>query len=750
MTLRYFRILNIIALILAACCVAANAQNDTIPPLDSLYIQLPKAKDKPEKALILYRIALKQDRVDSTALYAQKAIDLAREIGDDKIVANSYGLLAWVEFHNNNYTQSCLYAQEGLIIADSIGVKEAQANMHYYLGNGYGMMNDYNTAITHFNKAIEIYEELSNITWKCSILRNLASVEMTNMLYDDARKHIQEAITHDVASNNIGGMAEDYFQIGDVAMNQYESNRYGNPNIALLHEAKRHYLLSLEYGDMAGDVYINTHTSVSYAALLLEEASLTSSKIERADLLASCKAYLDKASLWANEYGFDIENNYIANHSCLWLIMSGKLHEAKTKLDSLSTEYLADEKSNNDNIQFVYRCYSEYYRALGKHDEALKYANMYHEHKYNSRQIDFLANSVRSVMAGEYDNKMREREIRYSIEAAQSRVQMYAVLAILFMVLVLTFVVVRSFVRSRIINQKLDQKNAELEQQKEEVQAQNERLEEQRNLLIDAQTKITDSISYASLIQSAAMPCENLLANLIGEHFVIFRPKDIVSGDFYWVREHDGIVMFAVADCTGHGVPGAFVSMLGISILNEISAKISRDNVSAASLLNELRTKLKSALHQGNTDNENRDGMDIALLVINREKGEMHYAGAYRPLLICHSGTMEVINGDRMPIGVYTNVESSFTDHTLSLTSGDMLYLFTDGIVDQFGFDKTQNKESKYTIRQLKELLTRIHGIPCKDQAVVIQETIDRWRKVGTDMESEQTDDNLIVGIRIS
>lgn len=245
------------------------------------------------------------------------------------------------------------------------------------------------------------------------------------------------------------------------------------------------------------------------------------------------------------------------------------------------------------------------------------------------------------------------------------------------------------------------------------------------------------------------MPSDKYLDKLFGEHFVIFRPKDIVSGDFYWASERDGQIILAVADCTGHGVPGAFVSMLGISILNDLVSNVSSSNVSAGHLLDELRTKLTTALHQRGDENSSRDGMDIGLVIIDSEFRSLHFAGAYRPLFVHHEGSLIKIDADRMPIGVYADSERPFTDHHITLHSGDMLYLFTDGIVDQFGFDPIKGKEAKYTVHRLSQLLNQIYSLPCAEQSVIIQQSIDSWRRVLTAEQSEQTDDNLFVGIRV-
>lgn len=743
-------ILHILSLLLTCVSIEVKGQSDeNITLLDSLHRRLSIVDNKREELQLLYEITFNHYSVDSTGYYAHKTIKLAHEIGEGKVEAASYGLLSWVEFHNNDYTQSCLYAQQGLVIADSIGDKEAIANMNYYLGNAYGMLNDFNTAISHYARALDIYTEQDKKDRQCSVLRNMANVEYVNMLFDDAKGHVNSSLGYDYQLDNKEGLAEDYFLMGEIFFHKYNFQKYTKTDRTLLNEAKVNYRKSLDYAKQVDDDYITIHASVFFSNIFVEEAKIATTKRERAALLDSCKMLIDQSYKDSRRLGYDIETKTLDNISCQWLTLNGDYARAKEKLDSVASIYLADESTYAEDIVYIYNVYSDYYNAIGEHDKALKYANMHHERRYNTRQSDFVANAARSVMVGEYNMKLREREIRFETETKQRKIVTFGISVILFMISILTISLIRGYILKNRINQKLDLKNNELEQQKEEVQAQNERLEEQRNLLAQANHKITDSINYASLIQGAAMPSEKLLTELVGEHFVIFRPKDIVSGDFYWANEHNGLKMIAVADCTGHGVPGAFVSMLGISILNELSVKTSTDNISAGSILDELRAQLIVSLHQGGKYNESRDGMDIGLLIIDEANQELHYAGAYRPLIIYHEGERRKIEADHMPIGVYATETKPFTNNKLPLCSGDMLYLFTDGIVDQFGYDDKKGKESKYTARRLYELLDNINTQTCEEQSATICKEIDDWRRVSSKLESEQTDDNLMVGIRI-
>ena len=288
------------------------------------------------------------------------------------------------------------------------------------------------------------------------------------------------------------------------------------------------------------------------------------------------------------------------------------------------------------------------------------------------------------------------------------------------------------------------EKNEELNQQKEEIQAQadnlleaNEAISLQKSIIEKKHDQITDSINYASRIQTAVLPSDKFINEILPEHFVLFKPRDIVSGDFYWLHQEDKNIMVAVADCTGHGVPGAFMSMLGISFLNEIVSKL---KIAKANLvLNELRNLIKTTLSQTGDDNESKDGMDIALCVIDTETNSLQYAGAYNPLYIIRNKELIEIKASRNPIGIYLK-EKPFENNELQLQKKDMLYMFSDGFVDQFGGEKS----TKFKSKKFKDLLLSISDKQLIKQKQILNNAFEEWRG-----NIEQVDDVLVMGIRI-
>ena len=245
------------------------------------------------------------------------------------------------------------------------------------------------------------------------------------------------------------------------------------------------------------------------------------------------------------------------------------------------------------------------------------------------------------------------------------------------------------------------------------------------------------SIEYASYIQRALFPDKNLFKRIFPDHFIFFKPRDLVSGDFYWINRKDNKLFLAVADCTGHGVPGAFVSILGISLLNQIVSGNTPRN--AAATLNLLREHIMAALNQRGQHGEQKDGLDMSLAIIDTQEGTLNFSGAFNPLYIVRGNNLLQLEGDKMPIGVGADVEESFTNHQYQLQSGDMIYLFSDGFADQFG--GPDNKKYKY--RPFRSFLINIASKPLKKQEEMLNNEFERWKG-----DLPQLDDILIVGVR--
>ncbi len=346
---------------------------------------------------------------------------------------------------------------------------------------------------------------------------------------------------------------------------------------------------------------------------------------------------------------------------------------------------------------------------------------------------------------GNYTFKVKARNI-YGIESEVIEYQFsikppwYKTIVAYFFYLVLAVFIVIIIVK--IYTRRLELEKIRLEkivkERTEEVVKQKDEIEKQRDEIADKNRSITDSIEYASRIQTAVLPSNEYANEILPEHFILFRPRDIVSGDFYWMTKKDNLLVLIAADCTGHGVPGAFMSMLGVSFLNEI---VNRHDITTASvILNDLRRDVKKTLGQEGKEGEAKDGMDIALCIVDLENMKMQYAGAYNPMYLYRNNELTEVKADRMPIGIYIKEKESFTNNEIDLRKGDTFYIFSDGFQDQFGGEDGQ----KFKTKNFKNLLLEIHQKPMVEQRDILDKTIDDWRG-----KWEQVDDIIVLGVRV-
>ncbi len=251
--------------------------------------------------------------------------------------------------------------------------------------------------------------------------------------------------------------------------------------------------------------------------------------------------------------------------------------------------------------------------------------------------------------------------------------------------------------------------------------------------------EIMDSLRYAGLIQQAMLPAPQVLNKLLPEYFILFMPKSFVSGDFYWAAHKNKQTYLVAADCTGHGVPGALMSIMGISFLNEI---ISNGCPQMSNrILNKLREKIMEALNQTGEVNESRDGIDLSICIINQDKTRLQFSGANNPLYIIRNNELIEIKADSMPVGINAVSEEPFSINNIEIRKNDILYMFSDGFPDQFG--GPDGKKFKY--RPFKQLLLDIHKRNMDEQHTILSNTINNWMG-----DNEQIDDILILGFKIT
>jgi len=322
------------------------------------------------------------------------------------------------------------------------------------------------------------------------------------------------------------------------------------------------------------------------------------------------------------------------------------------------------------------------------------------------------------------DVQIRENEerIAFQLEAIQKqKLVIIAAIVALLLLLGLAYFIFVNYKNKKRANELLEEKNIKITAQRDQIAYQKKH--------------ITDSIHYAQKIQRAILPSMELFTDEI-DHFVLYKPRDIVSGDFYWVDKVDNKQVIIAADCTGHGVPGAFMSMLGVSLLNEIIRN--RNILEPHKVLNNLRSMVIDSLGQGQVGTEVKDGMDMTVTVIDFDNDKLYFAGANNPLYHIRNGELTQYRADKMPVAIH-EVMDQFNLVTVDLEKGDTFYTFSDGYVDQFGGPK----QKKFLSKNFRTLLLEIQDMDMIDQGKRLDEVFEEYRA-----DVEQVDDVVVIGVR--
>ncbi|HBF88764.1 MAG TPA: hypothetical protein DDX39_08995 [Bacteroidales bacterium] len=752
--------------------------------IDSLFIQLSKAKNDSLKAKLNIEIGteLKYTVPDSASLYFEEALKIAKRIKNKKLEAKSNQNIGACLYYLGSNEESLEYMFKAIKIYknlnDSLGIAESYNS----IGSAYDFMGEYEKGLDYFIKALEIHEKLKNRKGISTCLNNIGMINDNQGNHEKALEYYKKSLAIDIELNDKEGISSCY------------------NNLGVVYRKMRNYDLSIEYylKSLKIDIAMNDIYGVSYSYNNLGNINL---ELENYDVALD---YYLKSLQIKEEIG---NKNGIAavlgNLASLYTILGDSAYNNRTQQITYfnkAIEYglrgmkIADEIEaipwKNDLAYHL----QESYKGLGNNAEALYYAEIYIETQelmFNDEKTNALAE-----MEGKYQNEKKQLEIEKleNHKALQDEIIARKENQILFftvgfiLVLIFSILIFRLFVQKKKANKLLAFQNEEILQKNEEINTQKEEIESQRDLVIqqkelieEIHKSVTDSITYAKRIQQALLPelatsdKGSKIWGEIDEVFIFYRPKDIVSGDFYWATKIDQWLIISVADCTGHGVPGAFMSMLGISFLNEIIRK--KEITQANQVLNHLRKSIIDALQQKGITGEQDDGMDISLVVINMKTFKVsetlkvlspsesyvtynaQFAGANNPLYIVKSEKLKVKNeentkldelstfnfqldevkGDNMPISIYNRMDD-FTNHEFTLETGDMIYLFSDGYADQFG----GKNDKKYSYKRFKQLLLTNCQLPMSEQKNVIEAEFDNWKN-----KNEQIDDVTVLGLKI-
>lgn len=693
-----------------------------------------------------------------------KAIEYAREAlreteENDIFRLKAYYLLGFGHYNKNNYDSALTFLQKSLETNQKVNDEKWQALIYNRLGNTFQLKGSYDKALKHYQKALKINRNVDDRKETARSLTNIGSIYRTFGNYDKAIQFHLEALAI-------------YEKIEDT-----EGIAWTSLNIARLFKLNASYDKALDYLNKSYDLYKiiardknvktgetlclkeygliyaqagNLEKALEYSTTVLKRNKKNDNRYGIANSLFNIgKIYYKKGaydtSLQHLKESLELKNQLqdkLELPSLLRLIGDNYYKKGNTRRAlSFYEESLKEAEKQNlkSELKESYNALYKLYRKTGDYNKALEY------HAQYSKLKDSLANQHINELEMQYEFEKEQEKLKYEQRRQQAiqearlkrqKIITWAFVGGFVLLLLLVVVIYRSYRRKIETNRQLALQKEEIETQRDEIEAQRDMATKQRDQIAKQNKIITESIEYARRIQTAVLPQENTMNDLFYDYLVFYKPKNIVSGDFYWISQVNSKTIIAAADCTGHGVPGAFMSMLGVAFLNEI---INQSKVlNPDEILNQLRRNVIDALHQTVKKRGSRDGMDIALAVIDPDENMLYYAGAYNPVYIIRDGEINEIKADRMPIGVHAVYQdTTFTVKTFRLQSQDKLYFFSDGFYDQFGGENGH----KFGRQSFKNMLLEIHDKSMEDQNHLLEERLTQWKG-----NWPQIDDIMILG----
>jgi serine phosphatase RsbU (regulator of sigma subunit) len=593
------------------------------------------------------------------------------------------------------------YAHEAEQIAIKLGRKKTMALSWYIMGNCLDNLQDFQGALNFFYKALPIQEDAKN---KEQLIRLYNQI---GIIYA-YRKDYQNALRY-------------FNKFADVAEQMNDPEIMGNcyNNIGVIYR-------NLKKNDIAADFI--------YRALKIFQETGNKRGI------SSC--YSNLGNLYEDDHAYDEALVYHKKSIALMqelkenfgittgYVNLGEIHKQIGNLDSsmlyFDSALVLAEKDNDrlhmrdahEGLHKVYAKKGDYKKAYETYGEFIRLRDTLFNADNAKQSADLEARNEMIKKEKELDLVLKDSKIQ-ELENNRNKVLLVLLAVVLISIVVFAILINNRYKAKRDANLTLERQNFEIHHQKKEI---------------------TDSINYAKRIQESILPPEKLIQTYLPDSFVLYHPKDIVSGDFYWVDKKGNYVFFAAVDCTGHGVPGAMMSVLGFNLIQQ--AINDKELVKPSDILRHLDHGVNMTLRQ-TTEASVKDGMDLALCTLDMERMEVQFAGAYNNLWIIrkNGNTVEEIKADKKIIGSnLDNVADDFMNHVIKVEKGDMLYVYSDGYADQFGGPH----EKKFKYKPLKELLISIKDRSMKEQKQILSQTIKDWQG-----ELEQVDDILIIGVRV-
>jgi serine phosphatase RsbU (regulator of sigma subunit) len=686
-----------------------------------------------------------KNNTDSALYFYNQSYRISEKNNDKKMLANALLQMGQIFIYKGDYQNALVKINEGLNIRKTIADTMGMAECLNSLGSIFYKQGNYNLALQNFQESLNYCDKIKFQIGISFCLNNIGLIHQKQENFPKALEYYQKALKISEKENRKQEIAGAQINIAIIfgKLKKYkEAFENLEKALTLMKEEgnSRGVIYCLR---TAGGIYMESGNYIK-AVKSFEEALLLIEKMD--DKNAKASTYRDLAHSY-NQLALNTQNS--AQQS---IYFSKAISFADESL------FLARQMKALPNVNDAFFVLSTSYAGLGNYKKAYENSQQF----IQTKDSLFSSEKTKAIeqMEAIYQNEKKQQQIELqNTQLEKQNAERKFLIAGLLGVLLVVVVVIFAYAQKRKDNQKIMKQNVMLQQNKEEITAQRDEIEvhrdeiqKQRDIALDQRDKIqyqnkqiTDSIQYASRIQNALLPLSDEVSGFM-QHFVLFKPRDIVSGDFYWIRkvkkDTRDLQIIIAADCTGHGVPGAFVSMLGISFLNEII--LGNDVTDADEILNILRERIKKSLHQTSEFGSSKDGMDIALCIIDSQTMNAEFAGAHNPMLITRTNfetkNVEIVqlDADRQPVGIYMR-EKPFTKQNVQLFKNDSIYMFSDGFVDQFG----GGNNSKFKSARFKELIKEIHFQTPEQQREALNAAFENWKG-----QLEQIDDVLVLGLK--
>jgi tetratricopeptide (TPR) repeat protein len=719
----YIRNIFILLLLLFSNLLMAQ-----VTTLDSLLNVLSKSKNDSSTVITYLYITTEyqQTDLDKALEYAKKGLALCQTINFKSGKADLSKSVGDIFDMKGEFSLSIEYYEISLTIYTSLKNNNGIAEVKNSLGRIYEKQGNYNKALNNYLNALKLRENLNDKKGIASSMNNIGLIYYYQANYKGAMEYFTKTLKIVEELDNKFGMAMTLNNMGLVYDKQ---SMYDTATVYFKQSLKLHEQIGNEYG-----------MATSYTNL----GNMLYSKKDFSGAEQYYKKSIELKDKLGDKWGL------VSTYVSLAVLYQKQVSYNKAILTIEKAKTLSEEIGYREGSRNSYVVLAELYAAIGN------FRSAYEAHQYYVAYKDSILNEenskVISQLQEQYNADKREREIQLlntqkqkdDLKIKQQATQIYAFIIGSLLLVVLAFVVWTGYRNKKKANDLLASQNEEITRQKTVIEAKN--------------LNILASINYAKRIQEAILPPSKLVKESVEKSFILFKPKDIVSGDFYWMAVKQQIVLFSVVDCTGHGVPGAFMSIVGYNNLNQ--AVNEQHLVHPGEILDKLNSLVELTLHSGEGGKEVKDGMDIALCAFNTKTNVLEFSGANNPLYLIRSSkkpfalkdekycaisenqgfSLYEIKANRQPIGAYIHRES-FTNHIIPLIEGDTIYIFSDGFPDQFG--GPNGKKFKY--KPFKELLLSIQEHDMTTQRTILDKAIEDW-KGGL---FEQVDDICVIGVRV-